>query len=86
VPVEIASTAEVEANKSAAGVSGRQVSVQMLDLFSPEEISRYFARSDHQKRQLVIWSGYQPMILQRVEYYDRFSPVHGAFAGKFNPR
>lgn len=86
VPVEIASTAEVDANKSAAGVSGRQVSVQMFDLLSPEEISRYFARSDHRKRQLVIWSGYQPMILQRVEYYDRSSPVHGAFAEKFNPR
>ena len=83
VPVEVASAAEVEANKSAAGVSGRQVSVQMFDLLSPEEISRYFARSDDLKRQLVIWSGYQPMVLQRVEYFDRSSAVHGAFTGKF---
>ena len=82
-PVEVSLDVEVGSKQLADGISGRQASVQMFDLLSPEEITRYFARSDRMKRQLVIWSGYQPMILQRVEYYDTRSAVHGAFAGKF---
>ncbi|WP_366555349.1 type IV secretory system conjugative DNA transfer family protein [Aquibaculum sediminis] len=83
-PVEVATEAEIGTKQRAEGISGRQASVQMFDLLAPEEIARYFARSDRLKRQLVIWSGFQPMILQRVEYYDRASPVYGAFAGKFS--
>lgn len=85
-PVEVATNADIGTKQRGEGISGRQASVQMFDLLAPEEISRYFARSDRLKRQLVIWSGFQPMILQRVEYYDRSSRVHGAFAGKFSPR
>jgi type IV secretion system protein VirD4 len=32
--------------------------------------SRYFSRSDRLKRQLVIRAGFDPIILQRVEYFD----------------
>jgi type IV secretion system protein VirD4 len=85
-PVEVAINTDIGTKQRAEGISGRQASMQMFDLLAPEEISRYFARSDRLKRQLVIWSGFQPMILQRVEYYDRSSPVHVAFAGKFSLR
>jgi type IV secretion system protein VirD4 len=53
-------------------------------LLTPEEVSRQFARSDRLKRQLVIWAGYHPMILQRVEYFDKASPLHPVFAGKYD--
>ncbi|SES21352.1 type IV secretion system protein VirD4 [Tranquillimonas rosea] len=85
-PVEVATQSDVATKQLSEGVSGRQASVQMFDLLSPDEITRYFARSDAHKRQLVIWSGYHPMILQRVEYYDPQSPAVWAFAGKFSPR
>jgi len=38
------------------------------------QVSRHFARSDRLKRQLVIWAGYDPMILQRLEYFDSGGP------------
>ncbi len=53
------------------------------ELMTPEEISRFFARNDQHKRQLVIWAGYNPMILQRIEYFDAKSPVHHVFKGKY---
>ena len=51
------------------------------DLLTPDEVSRHFARSDRLKRQLVIWAGYDPMILQRVEYFDTEGPHRAAFRG-----
>jgi len=81
-PVEVATQSDVGAKQRAEGISGRQASVQMFDLLSPEEIARYFARSDKNKRQLVLWAGYHPMILQRVEYYDQRAPTAWAFKGR----
>lgn len=81
VPVEVSSRTDVNVKQLSDGASGRQVSVQMFDLLSPDEIVRYFARSDRLKRQLVIWAGFHPMILQRVEYFDRHSPAAQALLG-----
>ena len=44
--------------------------MELHDLLAPDEVSRHFSRSDRLKRQLVIWAGFDPMILQRVEYFD----------------
>ena len=57
--------------------------MEMYDLLTPDEVGRQFSRSDRLKRQLVIWAGYDPMILQRVEYFDPDGPHHRAFAGTF---
>jgi hypothetical protein len=46
--------------------------------------SRHFSRSDSLKRQLVIWAGYDPMVLQRVEYFDMAGPYRTVFKGTFN--
>jgi len=81
-PVEVATQSDVGAKQRAEGISGRQASVQMFDLLSPEEIARYFARSDKNKRQLVLWAGYHPMVLQRVEYFDQRAPTAWAFKGR----
>jgi hypothetical protein len=32
---------------------------------------------------LVIWAGYDPMILQRVEYFDMGGPHYRIFRGMF---
>jgi len=81
--VEVARQGEVAPEQSALGLSGKTNSIELHDLLTPEEITRQFARSDRLKRQLVLWAGYHPMVLQRVEYFDLFSSVHPAFKGKF---
>jgi len=82
--VAVTREGEVGPDQSAAGLSGRSQSVELHDLLTPEEVSRLFARSDRLKRQLVIWAGYHPMILQRMEYFDKASPLHPVFAGKYD--
>ncbi len=42
--------------------------MQAQPLMTPEEIARYFGRDDAQLRQLVIWAGYDPMVLARAKY------------------
>ncbi|MFD1328875.1 type IV secretory system conjugative DNA transfer family protein [Mycoplana ramosa] len=83
--VAVTREGEVGPDQSAAGLSGRSESIELHDLLTPEEVSRLFARADRLKRQLVIWAGYHPMILQRVEYFDATSPLHALFAGKYDP-
>ena len=81
-PVEVARLGEVGKEQQEHGLSGRSHSVELHDLLTPEEITRLFARDDRYKRQLVLWAGYHPMILQRVEYYYQHSPVYNYFKGK----
>ncbi len=71
---------EVGQDQARQGLTGKSETLELHDLMAPEEITRHFARSDPLKRQLVIWAGYHPMILQRVEYFDRAGP----FAKLFN--
>lgn len=73
---------EVASDQRAKGLTGRSVSAELYDLATPDEIARLFARSDPLRRQLVIWAGYHPMVLQRVEYYDRNGPFRALFEGK----
>tara|TARA_R110002049_G_scaffold285233_1_gene466040 strand:+ start:10089 stop:11597 length:1509 start_codon:yes stop_codon:yes gene_type:complete len=61
---------ETSESQRSSGIIGEQESRQQFPLLTPDEVSRYFSRSDPQKRQLVFWAGYNPMILQRVEYYS----------------
>lgn len=62
---------EVTKEQKQKGLSGRQVSRQLYPLLTPDEFSRTFARNDSLKRQLILWAGVHPMILQRVEYFDK---------------
>ncbi|HRD75332.1 MAG TPA: type IV secretory system conjugative DNA transfer family protein [Hyphomicrobiaceae bacterium] len=48
-------------------------------LLTAEEIARLFGRDDAYLRQLVIWSGYDPIILSRAKY-----DTHALFAGDFD--
>lgn len=81
--VKVTRESDAAVDQRASGVTGRSESLEQYDLLTPDEVSRQFARSDRLKRQLVLWAGYNPLMLQRVEYFDKASPVHGAFAGKY---
>lgn len=73
--VEVSRAGEVNPEQAAHGLSGRTSSVELHDLLTADEVMRIFARSDKLKRQLVLWAGYHPMILQRVEYFDPDGPL-----------
>lgn len=55
---------------------GLSWSAQTRSLMTAEEIARFFSRDDPLQRQLVIWTGGHPMILQRAKYDS-----HALFAG-----
>jgi len=71
---------EVAPEQEQHGLKGRTEVTELHELLTPDEASRLFARSDPFKRQLVHWAGFDPMILQRVEYFDRESSFYSAFA------
>ena len=73
--VVVTRESEVGPEQRELGMTGRTNAIELHELLTPEEVSRHFARSDRLKRQLVIWAGYDPMILQRVEYFDRKGPL-----------
>lgn len=70
---------EVAPEQEQHGLKGRTEVTELHELLTPDEVSRLFARSDPFKRQLVHWAGFDPMILQRVEYFDKASPFYSAF-------
>ena len=82
--IESTRDGEVSAEQRAKGLSGRSEVNEIYDLLTPDEIARLFNRSDPLRRQLVIYAGYKPMILQRVEYYDRSGPFTHLFAGNID--
>ncbi|MGO4809413.1 type IV secretory system conjugative DNA transfer family protein [Cupriavidus sp. 2MCAB6] len=75
--VETSRVGEIAQDQQDKGLSGRSETVEIYDLLTPEEVTRQFARSDRLRRQLVLWSGHHPMLLQRVIYYDRNGPLAG---------
>jgi type IV secretion system protein VirD4 len=81
--VEVARQNEVGPEQAQSGLSGRSAAMELHDLLAPDEVSRQFSRSDRLKRQLVVWAGFDPMILQRVEYFDANGPFQAAFRGIF---
>jgi type IV secretion system protein VirD4 len=84
--VEISRMSEVAPDQRDLGLTGRSPSVELHSLLTPDEISRHFARSDRLKRQLVMWAGFDPMILQRIEYFDETSPHFPSFQGRYAPK
>jgi len=71
---------EVTTSQRTSGATGSSWSLEVRDLLTAEEASRFFGRDDSQQRQLVIRPGLPPAVMQRVKY-DR----HEMFKGKFDP-
>lgn len=69
---------EVTTHQRTSGATGKSWSLEVRELITAEEASRYFGRDDREQRQLLIRSGLPPAIIQRVKY-DK----HELFAGKF---
>lgn len=78
--IAVTRAGEVAQGQKQTGLTGETQVTELHDLLAPDEVSRLFARSDPFKRQLVMWAGFDPMILQRVEYFDRQSPFARIFA------
>lgn len=85
-PVLATSQSDTSFDQIEKGMSGQSQSKELYDLLTPDEVARAFARSDPLKRQLVMLAGLHPMVIQRVEYFDTSSPLHGCFAGKYEDR
>jgi type IV secretion system protein VirD4 len=82
--IESTRDGEVSADQRAKGLSGKSDAHELYDLLTADEISRIFNRADPGRRQLILYAGYKPMILQRVEYYDQNSPFWHLFKGKID--
>lgn len=63
----------------ASGGRSDSWSLEVKDLITPEEASRFFGRDDYEQRALIIRGGSPPLIVQRVKY-DR----HEFFKGKWD--
>lgn len=81
-PVATTKTGEAAEDQRKKGLSGENQAKELHNLMAPDEISRYFARDDALKRQLILIAGKAPIILQRIDYYDTASP----FAKVFEPQ
>lgn len=66
-------------DQKTGGVSGKSWSVEVRELLTAEEASRFFGRDDTEQRALVIRSGSPPLVIQRIKY-DRYE----RFAGKWD--
>jgi type IV secretion system protein VirD4 len=50
--------------------AGRSRSPQVTSLITADEAAKLFARDDPLTRMLVLWSGHDPIVLQRTKYYE----------------
>jgi type IV secretion system protein VirD4 len=62
------------------GNIGVSSSIEVHDLITAEEISRYFGRDDKLLRQLIIGAGHPPIVLQRA-FYDKHELFENSQAG-----
>lgn len=72
----IEETEAPHSDETRPGLTQPRKTRRLYPLMTADEIARSFARDDPLKRQLVLWAGKNPMILQRVEYYDETSPIY----------
>jgi type IV secretion system protein VirD4 len=72
--IEQLSSSHVTPTAAAAGGEGESYAPRTTPIMEPDEIALTFGRADPMLRQLIILSGYGPMILQRA-FYDK----HKAF-------
>lgn len=79
-PVISTRSSDATADQMDRGQQGNSQNAEMHDLMTPSEISRYFARDDAEKRQLVLLAGKHPLIIQRVEWWNEHAPYAAAFS------
>ena len=77
--VETVRTGETATEQVQKGLRGENNAIELFDLMRPDEISRFFARDDALKRQLILIAGKSPAIMQRIEYFDEKGPFRSFF-------
>lgn len=82
-PVLVTRQSDTSSDQLEKGLGGKSQSREMYDLLTPDEVSRAFARSDPLKRQLIMLAGLHPMVIQRVEYWNKNAPYAHIFEGKY---
>lgn len=71
-------SSELTPDQRMKGATGRSEGPEVYDLITAEEASRFFARDDQLRRQLIIRPGKDPMVLSRVVYHED-APFKGLF-------
>jgi type IV secretion system protein VirD4 len=71
-------SSQVTTQQRTSGATGASWSIEVRELLTPEEASRFLGRDDREQRQLIIRSGLPPAMIRRVKY-DK----HELFNGKF---
>jgi type IV secretion system protein VirD4 len=62
-----------------AATGNETVSSGMHPLMTITELSRAFSAIDALHRQVIVWPGHGPIILQRVRFWDRHAPYARSF-------
>lgn len=73
--IRVATDRPKTADQGGKGLPGESWANQTVKLLEVDEAARLFGRDDAQRRQLVIWGGQPPLVLQRANY-----DTHGLFA------
>jgi len=68
-----------KSHSTQSAVANHSVSVQMQPLITATEAARLFASVDPLKRQLVVWPGFDGIIVQATRFFDRDAPYFNKY-------
>lgn len=77
--IKVERQSDTTGDQRQSGGSGLSWALESHDLITPEEAARYFGKNDEYRRELIILAGKDPLILERIIYYE-----HDLFKGKVN--
>ena len=72
--IRVATDRPKTGDQAGKGLPGEAWANQTVKLLEVDEAARLFGRDDAQRRQLVLWGGQPPLVLQRAHY-----DTHGLF-------
>ena len=75
--LDVISKGEISREQATQGFTGESTSKQIVDLMTPEELSRYFSRQSN--NQLVLWPGSDPLVISRAHYDIETEYFHGKY-------
>lgn len=65
------------------GEKTKNYSYELHDLITAPEAALWFSRTNQKRRQLVLWADYHPIVLERIEYYEKNGKLAKYLDGKF---
>lgn len=64
-------------------VTDETISQELHPLITAQEVARFAGRDDPLSRQIVIWPSYDPILLQRCQWYRKDTPYYKKYFSKF---